>query len=73
MRISDVFVMGGGHDDGTVDPFYIDPYACYSSEHYCERLTGPFNYPARGDRQGLAHILGSPKDGGGLLGIFRRS
>ncbi|MGH3692839.1 MAG: hypothetical protein ACRDRX_02345 [Pseudonocardiaceae bacterium] len=73
MRISDVFAMGGGFND---DPYYGDykfssDNPCYSSWPYCESPRGPFYYGPRGDRQGLAHILGSSRDGGGLLGIFR--
>jgi hypothetical protein len=73
MRISDVFAMGGGFND---DPYYDDYHfssdnPCYSSWPYCESPRGPFYYGPRGDRQGLAHILGSPRDGGGILGILR--
>lgn len=76
MRISDVFAMGGGFGD---DPYYNDYEGrtnnpCYASfpdpRGACVSPVGPFNYGRRGDRQGLAHILGSSRDGGGILGIF---
>ena len=74
MRISDVFAMGGGNGDD----FYYDDYKysdnpCYQKDNYCIRPVGPFNYSPRYYRKGFAHILGSSKEGGGLLGIFRGS
>ena len=74
MRIADVFTMGGGygHDGG----YYNNDSNSYSSDnpcyrdHGCVRAVGPFDYGPRGDRKGLAEILGSPRDGAGLLGIF---
>lgn len=73
MRISDVFTLGGGYgnDDGYYSQYdYSSDNPCYSGYHYCERPTGPFYYGTRGDRKGLAHILGSSRDGAGILGIF---
>jgi hypothetical protein len=77
MRISDVFTLGGGYgqDGGYYNNdsnSYSSDNPCYGDRSYggCERPIGPFNYGPRGDRKGLAHILGSPRDGGGLLGIF---
>jgi hypothetical protein len=75
MRIADVFTLGGGygHDGGYYNNdsnSYSSDNPCYSGNHGCERAVGPFNYGPRGDRKGLAHILGSPRDGAGLLGIF---
>jgi hypothetical protein len=72
MRIAQVFVMGGGYDNG---PYYGDYKGgshnpCYSSWPYCESPIGPFDYGPRGDRKGLAHILGSASEGGGILGIL---
>jgi hypothetical protein len=77
MRISQIFAMGGGygHDDG---PYYNDfegrsNNPCYASfpdpRGACVSPIGPFDYGRRGDRKGLAHILGSSR-GGGLFGIF---
>jgi hypothetical protein len=76
MRISDVFTMGGGYGD---DDVYYNDYQghsdnpCYSGDHFCKRPYGPFYYGPRGDRKGLAQILGSSTEGGGILGIFRRA
>ncbi|MGH3822388.1 MAG: hypothetical protein ACRDRA_06060 [Pseudonocardiaceae bacterium] len=72
MRISQIFAMGAGYDSG---PYYSDyegrsDNPCYSSWPYCESAIGPFDYGPRGDRKGLAHILGSAKEGGGILGIL---
>lgn len=73
MRISQVFAMGADYGDG---PYYSDFYGdsdnpCYSGYYYCERpVDGPNFYGPRGERKGLAHILGSAKEGGGILGIF---
>ncbi|HET9257906.1 MAG TPA: hypothetical protein VFO16_22270 [Pseudonocardiaceae bacterium] len=74
MRISDVFAMGGhGGDDSYYDDYEgATDNPCYNRKQFCIRPTGPFNYGPRGDRKGLAHILGSV-EGGGLLGIFRRA
>ncbi len=64
MRISDVFAMGGGYGQG--DGSYYS--GCESSRG---RFKGciPFDDP-KYTRTGLAHILGSSRDGSGLLGLF---
>lgn len=73
MRISQVFAMGAGYGD---DAYYSDfdgynDNPCYNSYDYCVRpVDGPNFYGPRGERKGLAHILGSSKEGGGILGIF---
>lgn len=76
MRIADVFTLGGGYgQDGAYynndSNSYSSDNPCYQGNSGCERPVGPFNYGPRGDRKGLAEILGSPRDGAGLLGIFR--
>lgn len=64
MRIIEIFAMGMGYSDGQGD----DRFGCESSRG---RYKGciPFDDP-RYTRTGLAHILGSRRDGSGLLGIF---
>lgn len=64
--------MGADYGDGA---YYSDfegdsDNPCYDGGYGCVRPVGPFDYGPRGDRKGLAHILGSSKEGGGILGIF---
>jgi hypothetical protein len=69
MRISEIFAMGIGSGYGQGEGGY-----CSGCESSCGRFEGciPFDDP-RYTRTGLAHILGSRRDGSGLLGIFRGS
>lgn len=64
MRISEVFAMGGGY--GQRNASYYSG-GCGGSS--CDFSSGKVTEP-RYTRRGLAHILGSPADGGGLLGIL---
>lgn len=71
MRISDVFAMGGGYGYGGGGYGYVDD-SCYSRYPYCLRsYDSPDKYDSRRlHRRGLAEILGSSRDGDGLLGLL---
>jgi hypothetical protein len=62
MRIIEVFTMGGVYGRGHAN----------GCESRCGHYKGciPF-YDPRYTRTGLAHILGSPRDGSGVLGLLR--
>jgi hypothetical protein len=63
MRIVEVFTMGGAYGRGGC------PTGCESSHGYYKGCI-PFDDP-RYTRRGLAHILGSPRDGSGVLGLLK--
>lgn len=70
MRIADVFVMGYGYGD-----FGYGHSHGRAGRTACESRVGHFkgcipNDDPRNTRTGLAHILGSPSDGSGILGIL---
>lgn len=64
MRISDVFVMGGGYGNGdsygNSGTYGNYDEACYGHYPYCHRSYEPFDYGPRRGRLGQ----------GGFLGIF---
>ncbi len=67
MRILEIFAMGMGGSYGQGD----NRFGCESGRGRFEGCI-PFDDP-RYTRTGLAHILGSRRDGSGLFGIFAGS
>lgn len=72
MRISDVFVMGGGFQYPGGEGYIYDT-SCYGSDNYCHRsYDSPDKYnDPRSYRTGLAEIIGTRRYGGaGLKALF---